>query len=203
MNFRFIEYLLCFRANPLPERFTHLNQLCVEVLRGFSTINLKDSTLGKNMSTAGKLRPVEAQFQDEFYRVFNKVAGRGVPISSEWSRAGSGRVDFWIPGKKWAIELLRDYSNVDEHVSRFRKGGTYYEWLKEKAVEDWVVINCATVPPCTGLFPMLHVLLHAADNIIGHPEPKLFHAIFQNAYRELRIFDHNAKPFCAAMRLTD
>lgn len=43
------------------------------------------------LSTAARLRPVEAQYQDEFYRAFNAVVGRSVPISSEWSRKGDGR----------------------------------------------------------------------------------------------------------------
>ena len=122
----------------------------MEVLCEFSTINLRHAAQGKKMSTAARYRPVEAQYQDEFYRAFNLLAGRGVPICSEWSRTSDGRVDFWIPEKKWAIELLRAHDRVDEHISRFRLGGKYFSWLKDKMIEDWIIIDCATSWPTNG-----------------------------------------------------
>lgn len=104
------------------------------------------------MSTASQPRPLEAQYQDEFYRGFVHVAGRGLPISSEWSRTKNGRVDFYIPEKKWAIELLRDHGEVDEHISRFKAGGKYHPWLEEKMIKDWIIIDCATSLPTKGVF---------------------------------------------------
>jgi hypothetical protein len=122
----------------------------MEVFRGFSVTNLRHSADGKKLSSGAKYRPVEAQYQDEFYRAFNQVVGQGVPICSEWSRTSKGRVDFWIPGKKWAIELLRDYNGIDDHISRFKEGGRYYPWLTESMVENWITINCATTLPTSG-----------------------------------------------------
>lgn len=103
------------------------------------------------LSTAAQIRPVEAQYQDEFYRAFNTVVGRGVPISSEWSRGGNGRVDFWISEMRWGIELLREHSNVDEHCARFKKGGRYYQWVMDGMIKDYMVIDCATSPPDHGM----------------------------------------------------
>lgn len=85
---------------------------------------------------------MEAQYQDEFYGSFNLVAGRGVPICSEWSRSSDGRVDFYIPEKKWAIELLRDHDRVNEHISRPKEGTSYHSWLNEKTVEDFYCMHC-------------------------------------------------------------
>ena len=65
-------------------------------------------------------------YPDEFYKAFNIVVRRGVPISSEWSGTKDDRVDFQIPEKKWAVELLRDHSRVDEHISRFKEGRKYH-----------------------------------------------------------------------------
>jgi len=115
------------------------------------------------MSTASQPRPVEAQYQDEFYSGFTRVAGRGVSISSEWSRTKDGRVDFYIPDKKWAIELLRDHNKVDEHISRFKEGGKYHAWLKEKMIEDWIIINCATSLPTKGV--LLLSVLFGSDGL--------------------------------------
>jgi hypothetical protein len=95
---------------------------------------------------------VEAQYQDEFYRSFHSVVGQGVQISSEWSRSGNARVDFYIPKKKWAIELLRDHNDIKGHIRRFQEGGLYYPWIKENKVKDWIIIDCTTTPRASGMF---------------------------------------------------
>lgn len=151
-HFRFVEFSIGKKALPLPNRFNSLQQLCQEVFSNFSAMNLRHSTSGKKISRASKPAPVESQYQDEFYGAFNRVVGRGVPIASEWSRTIDGRVDFYIAEKRWAIELLRDHSNIGEHVSRFKVGGRYYPWLQEHMVEDWIIIDCATTLPTTGMF---------------------------------------------------
>lgn len=118
-------------------------------------MNLKPSTTDRKLSTAAQPRPAQTQYQDEFYRAFCKVAGRGVPISTEWARTASGRADFYIPEKKWAVELVRNHDRIDNHVKRFQKGGQYFDWLQKKAVEDWIIINCATSVPTSSSFLVL------------------------------------------------
>lgn len=139
-------------SKPLPADFDSLPKLCIEVLCQFSAMNLMHSAAGKKMSSASQPRPVEAQYQDEFYRGFIRAAGRGVPISSEWSRTKDGRVDFYIPEKKWGIELLRDHAEANEHISRFKAGGKYHSWLKDKMIEDWIIIDCALSLPTDGKY---------------------------------------------------
>ncbi|KAL2819130.1 hypothetical protein BJX63DRAFT_28379 [Aspergillus granulosus] len=169
---KWIEYLIGEEMRPLPSQFQSLQELVMTILRGFSTTNLKSA--GKVLSSAASNRPVEAQYQDEFYRVFNKVAGRGVPISSEWSRTSRGRVDFWIPEKKWAIELLRDHERIGEHIAQFHRGGRYYDWITDSMVGDWIIINCAISMPDKAF-----------------PEPRLIHAIFDHKYEGVRLLDNN------------
>ncbi|ODM16145.1 hypothetical protein SI65_08579 [Aspergillus cristatus] len=170
---KYIEYSIGTMSQRLPARFDSLPKLCKEILSKFSIMNLRHSAEGKKMSSASQPRPLEAQYQDEFYRGFVHVAGRGVPISSEWSRTKDGRVDFYIPEKKWAIELLRDHGEVDEHISRFKAGGKYHPWLEEKMIEDWIIIDCATSLPTKEF-----------------SEPKLWHAVFINDYSELQLYNH-------------
>ena len=88
-------------------------------------INLYHGDDGKEakLSTGGEPKPVEAQYQCEFYRAFGEVAGPRVPISSEWSRGRRGRVDFFIPEKHWAVELVMEHSCVKEHIECFQPGG--------------------------------------------------------------------------------
>jgi hypothetical protein len=100
------------------------------------------------LSTAEKLRPIEAQYQDEFYRSFNAAVGRGVPIDSKWARILDGRVDFWIPEKKWAVELLTDHDGIVEHCDRFNSlDGQYRPWIDSGKIEDWIIIDCAMSLP--------------------------------------------------------
>ncbi|RAH59593.1 hypothetical protein BO85DRAFT_467332 [Aspergillus piperis CBS 112811] len=182
---KWIQYLIARDKRPLPARFTNLTQLCMEILPEFSRTNLKQSTTSKILSTAAQPRPVEAQYQDDFYRSFCKLAGRGVPISTAWARTNSGRVDFFIPEKKWAVELLREYDRVDDHIRRFRKGGQYFQWLEKRDVDDWIVINCATSVPTS-----------------VHDECRLFHAVFLNDFTELHIFNHKKEKLCGPICLT-
>ncbi|EYE94524.1 crinkler effector domain-containing protein [Aspergillus ruber CBS 135680] len=170
---KYIEYSIGTMSKPLPARFDSLQKLCKEILSKFSIMNLRHSVEGKKMSTASQPRPMEAQYQAEFYRGFVHTAGRGVPISTEWSRTKDGRVGFYIPEKKWAIELLRDHIEVNEHISRFKDGGKYHAWLKEKMVKDWIIINCATSLPTKEF-----------------SEPKLWHAVFANDYSKLQLYKH-------------
>ncbi|KKK25072.1 hypothetical protein ARAM_003132 [Aspergillus rambellii] len=170
---KYIEYTIGQESRSLPARFTKLDDLCLAVLGKFSTVNLRYATKGKKISTAAKYTPIEAQYQDEFYRAFNLLVGRGVPICSEWSRTRDGRVDFYIPEKKWAIELLRDHDRVYEYVSRFKAGGSYYSWIEEGMIDDWIIIDCATSPPAS-----------------GYSEPRLWNAVFTDDYTNLRVYDH-------------
>ncbi|OJJ47655.1 hypothetical protein ASPZODRAFT_165779, partial [Penicilliopsis zonata CBS 506.65] len=162
---KWVERYISHRRKPLPERYGTLRELCLDILNQFSVISLQHSSQGKKISSAAKYRPVEAHYQDEFYKAFRMVAGRGVPISSEWSRTKKGSLDFWMPEKMWAIELLRDYDRVDEHISRFQNMGQYHDWVIEGMIKDWIIINCATTVPA-----------------IDYPEPNLIHAIFQEDY---------------------
>ncbi|KAL4916695.1 hypothetical protein BDW62DRAFT_211811 [Aspergillus aurantiobrunneus] len=163
LHAKYIEFIISLESRSLPARFTRLGDLHV----------WQHAAEGKKISTAAKCTPIEAQYQDEFYRSFNLLAGRGVPICSEWSRTRDGRVDFYIPEKKWAIELVRDHDRVCEHVSRFKAGGSYYSWIEEGLIDDWIIINCATSPPAS-----------------GYSEPRLWNAVFTDDYTNLRVYDH-------------
>ncbi|RAH74743.1 uncharacterized protein BO66DRAFT_407533 [Aspergillus aculeatinus CBS 121060] len=165
----------------LPLRFDTLQTLCCEVLGRFSVMSLRRASKGKKMSSASTYRAVEAQYQDEFYKAFRSVAGQAVPICSEWSRTQDGRVDFYIPEKKWAIEVLRDHRKIDEHVSRFREGGAYYGWIEDGTIQEWIVIDCATT---------LRSKVHR--------EPNLIHAIFPADYTELQVFGRQRLPIYKA-----
>ena len=88
-------------------------------------MDLTHFTEGKKLLSGAKYKPIEVHCQDEFYRVFNKLVGQGVPIYTERSRTSDGRVDFWISGEKWVIKRLRDYDQIDKHILQFKEKGNY------------------------------------------------------------------------------
>jgi len=59
---------------------------------------------------------------------------------------------FLYSRKEMVVELLRNHIQVNEHISRFKEGGKYHPWLKEKMVKDWIIIDCATSLPTNGMF---------------------------------------------------
>lgn len=71
-------------------------------------------------------RPLEQKFQDiqDSLRI-----GRGVLISSEWARTKAGRVDFWIPDRKWAIKFLGN-DQLQQYLSWFKHSGNCYGWSR-------------------------------------------------------------------------
>lgn len=147
INLRWVEWILGKQNIRLNSKYDSLRELCVDVLKEFSAATLRHTAAGKILTSAAQSKPLEAAYQDEYYRCFNVIAGRGVPICSEWSRTKDGRVDFWIPEKKWAVELLREEDRVLEHISRFQEGGRYHSWITDGMITDWIIINCATSLP--------------------------------------------------------
>jgi len=147
---RYIEYFITsLDPQPFPhQNFPDLRALCLAVLKCFSKKRLLLSSIERQPTKAG-VRPVEAQYQDEFYRTFTSLLGTGVSISSEWAPDNSGRVDFRILGPKWGVELLRDGTEktIDEHYKRFLPKGKYYKWISKGLITDWLVIDCRSSTP--------------------------------------------------------
>ena len=145
------------------------------------------------MSSGAQPKPIEAQYQDEFYRCFNKIAGRGVPVCTEWSRTADGRVDFWIPGQKWAVEFVQEQDRINEHIMRFNKNGRYYPWRVDGMIQDWIIVNCTTSPPTRGKHTSALFALGSANIRAGYEETQLIHAVFMKDYAELEILDNQRK----------
>jgi len=104
-HLRYIEYWIGKMSIPLPARFDSLPELCKEIFSIFSIMNSRHSAEGKKMSTASQSRPVEAQYQAEFYRRFVHTAGEVYryqvnsqePRTVEWisiSQQRNGQLDY-------------------------------------------------------------------------------------------------------------
>ena len=126
---RWAEFYLTRAAITFPfDKYPSIEKLAEEVLRSFSFRNL---TLSPRLSTGarGITRPVEALFQDEFYRSLQTVLNFAGRASTEWSADGRGRVDIRIQEPCWGIELLRDGNRPTEHCDRFADNGKYKRWI--------------------------------------------------------------------------
>lgn len=95
---------------------------------------------GENTAALARSAP-EATYQDELYRCLMDQLEPGVSMCSEWTGSDKGSMDFYIPGAKWAIELLRDGNRSKEHRDRFRAGGLYYPWVQAGDIEDLLVLD--------------------------------------------------------------
>jgi hypothetical protein len=87
----------------------------------------------------------EARFQDEFYRACATYTNNSVVSFPEFGTR-RGRIDFFIPSKKWGIELLRNGSRLDSHVKRFTEG-EYGKWIASGVMDDYVVLDFRRLKP--------------------------------------------------------
>jgi hypothetical protein len=57
------------------------------------------------------------------------VAATNTPMDRSFrfpnSEMQKGRIDFYIPSKKWGIKILREGDRLENHSSRFRGQGAY------------------------------------------------------------------------------
>ena len=113
-------------------------------MRQFSRRNLRAVT---RFGVGALIRPVEATYQDEFYRSLHTVLGYAMDVTSEWSPDGVGRIDFRLGSVGWGIELLREGDRLHDHCQRFTTRGAYGEWIRQGLLQDWLIIDCRTSPP--------------------------------------------------------
>jgi hypothetical protein len=97
------------------------------------------------VSAAGHVqRPPEAQYQDEFYRCSHQYSSGSLLTFPEFGTA-KGRVDFYIPLKKWGVELLREGDKLAQHCGRFSpETGSYGTTL---SLTDHIILDCRTTQP--------------------------------------------------------
>ncbi|KAL1968108.1 hypothetical protein VTN77DRAFT_2238 [Rasamsonia byssochlamydoides] len=173
LHAKYVEYYLTTAAVPFPiSQYPSIEKLAKAVFRNFSLRNLAPIT---RLSTGALIRPVEALYQDEFYRSLHAVLNFSAKVSSEWSGDGSGRIDFRITDVGWGIELLRDGDRLAEHCERFVGRGKYTQWIQNGWIKDWLIIDCRTSHP-------------RPYNV---PNTKLWRTVFAGDHSSIEILDHS------------
>jgi hypothetical protein len=135
----FIEYYL--GTNVLSPTIAEQDLLvfAIHVIRLFSRGQLSSK---REIGVSSQQRPPEAQFQDEFYRCCHMHSDGSLITFPEFGDA-KGRIDFYIPFKKWGVELLRDGDRLANHSSRFTNPGAY----SKMEFEDYVILDFRTTRP--------------------------------------------------------
>ncbi|KAF8337737.1 hypothetical protein F5887DRAFT_890416 [Amanita rubescens] len=115
-------------------------------------------------------RPPEAQYQDELYRCCHTLSEGSLVTFPEFGMA-KGRVDFYIPAKRWGIGLLRNGDRLASHWSRFSEEGSYTRTISPA---DYIIVDCRTTRPLAKHTQM----------------SKLYHAVFEDNFTHVRILDN-------------
>jgi hypothetical protein len=108
----------------------------INVIQLFSPRQLSSE---RTVGASDLQRPPEAQFQDEFYRCCHTYSNGSLISFPEFGGIG-GRIDFYIPLKKWGVELLRDGDRLNGHSSRFIGKGAY----AEMEFSDYIILDFRT-----------------------------------------------------------
>ncbi|KAG9017626.1 hypothetical protein FRB95_006319, partial [Tulasnella sp. JGI-2019a] len=97
-----ISWLLQILPSPVPLPFNSVYELTLEAIKLFRPYDTRRKEGGSSN---------EAQYQLEFYRGLLESCPRTVVVSPEFASASrthrAGRIDFFIPEKKWGFECIR------------------------------------------------------------------------------------------------
>ena len=128
-----VEWKLCLQ-NPVPIKAPNLLEFVIQVIKQFSPLNLEfKRSIGPNY-----LQNVpEALHHNEFYRCCYDLTLGSLNTLSEFGRA-DGQADFYIPSKKWGIELLRDGQLLEQHNNCFSPTGQYGKNLE---IDEYIALD--------------------------------------------------------------
>jgi len=137
-------YVQCMLLGNLEEGViseSRIKDFVIAIIRKFIPLNLSAS---RTFGTTTQSTP-EAQFRDEFYRASMSHTKGSVLSFPEFGNK-RGRIDFFIPSKKWGIELLRNGNRINAHVARFTTG-EYGRWIRDQKMNDYCIVDFRTSRP--------------------------------------------------------
>jgi len=155
----FVEWKLCDTLPTVSFETGDILNFVIKVISKFSPRQLRTE---RRIASGGIQRPLEAQYQAEFYRCSNIFSKGSIITFPEYGTA-DGRVDFFIPVKNWGIELLRDGDRLAQHSGRFSKGGSY---ATDLVCSDYIILDFRNTHPRVShphrhIFPLLPLMIHS------------------------------------------
>ena len=130
----FVEWKLSGQNPAVPIQAPNLLEFVIQVIKCFSPLNLSYPRI---IGPYYFQTLPEAQYQDEFYRCCYDLTTGVLTTLSEFGTA-DGRIDFYIPSKKWAVELLCDGQLLKQHNNRFSCTGQYGMTLD---IDEYIVLD--------------------------------------------------------------
>jgi hypothetical protein len=141
----FLTYKLMPQNAPCP--FNNVKDMAFAIIKEFKISQLR---FLDPRGTSSIARPLKAHYQDEFYRGLFAATNGSIIMFSEYSCSPGphpGRIDFFVPAKRWGIEILQNGSDLVGHNSHFSTQGAYGKWLSQSKMEDYVLLDFRTSMP--------------------------------------------------------
>lgn len=113
-------------------------EFSVAVIKRFSSKNLRAE---RRIGAGYVERPPEARYQDEFYRCCYEHAPPGSFETVPEFKTANGRMDVVFPENKWGIEIMREGEGLVLHSGRFAAAREFGKWVKDVAVDDFVMLD--------------------------------------------------------------
>ena len=129
----FAGWKLSSRNPAIPIQTTNLLEFVIQVIKRFSPLNLSHPRI---IGPYYFQTLLEAQYQDEFYRCCYDLTTGSLTTLSEFGTA-DGRVAFYIPSKKWGVELPRD-GQLEQHNNCSSSTGQYGMTLD---IDEYIVLD--------------------------------------------------------------
>ena len=130
----FVEWKLSGQHPAIPIQAPSLLEFVIQIINRFSPLNL---SYPRVVGLYYFQSLPEAQYQDEFYRCCYDLTAGSLTTLSEFGTADR-RVDFYIPSKKWGVELLRDGQQLEQHNNHFSPTGQYGKNLD---IDEYIVLD--------------------------------------------------------------
>jgi len=136
----YVEWKLFDMLPAVPIQADNILKFVITMISEFSPKRL--AAEGR-IGPSGFRRPLETQYQDEFYRSCRTCSKGMVVTFPESGIMKSGQADFYIPANEWGVELVRD-GNLHQHSGRFSQEASYMTALP---VSDYIILDfCSTSP---------------------------------------------------------
>ena len=163
----FVEWKLFNSVPTTPLCLSSIFELAVKVISGFSPSLLSAE---RRIGPGCIQRPLEAQYQDEFYRSCHACSDGLLRTFPEFGTT-KGRADFYIPSMQWGVELVREGDRLEQHSGRFSQSGSYASTL---LLSDYIILDFRNTPPehphpskCT-ICPSIYFPFFQANLTHGH-----------------------------------
>jgi hypothetical protein len=146
----YVEWRLLEMLPAVPIQAGNILSFVITVISKFSPKRL--AAEGR-IGPGGIQRPLEAQYQDEFYRSCRICANGLIVTFLESGIMNPARADIYLPANAWGVELVREGDLLDQHSGRFSQEASYMTALP---VSDYIILDFRSTSP-RGAHPSKHI----------------------------------------------